>query len=219
MAHLAFPSMAWPPRLCDSYFEIMARRPDKPGIEGLIQEKAGQLLFELATAIPHPQIVAGDDPLTISQSLVHKAATRASMLSATLSLPGGPLGLLTMLPDIASIWRLQAQLVSDIAAAYGKSAYLGREAMVWCLFRHASAQLMRDFAVRTGRRILIQQLSNVAFNALVQRLGLVSAQRLVGRGLPRLLPLLGAVASGTFAWFDTRAVGKSAIEYFSKASA
>lgn len=33
----------------------------------------------------------------------------------------GPLGLLTILPDMYAIWRVQAQLVADIAAVYGKT--------------------------------------------------------------------------------------------------
>ena len=195
----------------------MARKPEKPGIEGLLQEKAGQMLLDLVSSIPRPLIVAGDDPLTTSQRLIDQAATRASMLSATLSLPGGPLGLLTTLPDIAGIWRLQAQLVSDIAAAYGKSALLGREEMVWCLFRHATAQLLRDLAVRQGRRILLHKLSSSALQLLLSRIGMAGARRFAGRSFARMLPLLGACASGAFAWFDTRAVGKTALEYFAAA--
>jgi hypothetical protein len=194
-----------------------ARSPEKTGIEGLLEEKAGQLLLELVSAIPHPQIIPSDDPLTLAQQLISKAATKASLLSATLSLPGGPLGLLSTLPDIAGIWRIQAQLVSDIAAAYGKTVLLQREEMVWCLFRHATAQLLRDLAVRAGRRMLVQKLSSTALSLLLNRIGMASARRLVGRSLPRFLPLLGAAACGTFAWIDTRAVGKTALEYFSSA--
>lgn len=195
----------------------MARLHEKPGIEGLLQEKAGQLLFDLVSTIPRPQIVVGDDPLTTAQNLIDKAATKASLLSASLSLPGGPLGLLTTLPDIAGIWRIQAQLVADIAAAYGKSPLLQREEMIWCLFRHAAAQLLRDLAVRTGRRMLVQKLSSEVLTALLRRLGMAGARRFAGRSLTRLLPLIGAAASGAFAWFDTRAVGKTALEYFATA--
>jgi hypothetical protein len=48
----------------------------------------------------------------------------------------GQLGLLTVLPDLVAMWRIQSQLVSDIAAVYGKTANLGREHMLWCLFKH-----------------------------------------------------------------------------------
>jgi len=195
----------------------MTRLPEKPGIEGLIEEKAGQILFDLVSSIPKPQAIVGDDPLLTAQNLIAQACTRAATLSAAMSLPGGPLGLLSTLPDIAGIWRIQAQLVADIASAYGKTALLQREEMIWCLFRHASAQLLRDLAIRTGRRILVQKLTSSALSHLLQRLGLAGARRIAGRSLPRLLPVVGAVASGAFAWYDTRSVGNTALDYFSNA--
>ena len=38
------------------------------------------------------------------------------MTSSGLSLPPGPLGWLTLLPELRSLWQLQTQLVADIAA-------------------------------------------------------------------------------------------------------
>jgi hypothetical protein len=121
---------------------------------------------------------------------------------------------LTSIPDIAAIWRIQAQLVSDIAMTYGKFALLSREAMVWCLFRHSAAQLLRDVAVRTGSRIVVQKLSMAALEALLRKIGLKISTRFVGRAALRAIPILGAIGNGAYSYYDTCEVGKTAAAYF-----
>jgi hypothetical protein len=42
-----------------------------------------------------------------------------------MALPPGPLGLATVIPDLLAIWKLQQQLVADIAAVFGKGVVVG----------------------------------------------------------------------------------------------
>src|SRR5688572_22289604 len=65
----------------------------------------------------------------------NKAATKAALTAGTLALPPGPLGWMTILPELVAVWKIQAQMISDIAAVYGKESYLTREQMLYCLFR------------------------------------------------------------------------------------
>ncbi len=78
-----------------------------------------------------------------------RRAVRA-VLSGSLALPPGPFGMLTVLPDLYLIWKTQRQMVADIFALYGRTAELTRMHMLYCLFRHAASQVLRDVAVRTG---------------------------------------------------------------------
>ena len=80
------------------------------------------------------------------------------MLSGSLALPPGPLGFMTLLPDLYLIWQTQRQMVADIFGVYGRSAELTRTHMLYCLFRHAASQVLRDVAVRGGQRMVIRQL-------------------------------------------------------------
>ena len=57
------------------------------------------------------------------------------------------------------IWRTQRQMVADIFAVYGRTAELSRTHMLYCLFRHAASHVLRDVAVRSGQRFVVQQLS------------------------------------------------------------
>ena len=179
-----------------------------------IKEKLSTLLFELITDIPESLYSPTENSDDKIDKLIRQAAIKASAVSATLSVPAGVTGVLTSIPDIAAIWRIQAQLVSDIAATYGKFAQLSREAMVWCLFRHSAAQLVRDIAVRTGSRIVVQKLSLAALEALLKKIGLKISTKLLGKIALRAIPAIGAIGNGAYSFYDTYEVGKTAAAYF-----
>ena len=179
-----------------------------------IKEKLSTLLFELITDIPESLYSPTENSDQKVKRLTRNAAWKASTVSATLSVPAGVTGVLTSIPDIAAVWRIQAQLVSDIAATYGKFAMLSREAMVWCLFRHSAAQLVRDIAVRTGSRIVMQKLSVAALEALLRKIGLKVSTRFIGKVAMHAIPAIGALGNGAYTFYDTYEVGKTAATYF-----
>ena len=178
------------------------------------KEKLGKLLFELITDIPESLYTPAEDSDEKINKIIRQASLKAAAVSATLSVPAGFTGVLTSVPDIAAIWRIQAQLVSDIAASYGKFAQLSREAMVWCLFRQSAAQLLRDIAVRTGSRIVVQKVSFAALEALLRKIGLKVSTKFLGRIALRAIPAIGAVGNGAYSFYDTTEVGKTAAAYF-----
>ena len=110
---------------------------------------------------------------------------------------------------------MQAQMVSDIAAVYGKSAHLGRDQMIYCLFKHVSAQLFRDLVVRVGERVVMRVASLGLIKTLAKTLGVKITQKVIGTGITRLVPVIGAIGVGTYAYLDTLQVAKTAMELFS----
>ena len=151
-------------------------------------------------------------PEVAARRLARNAATRAAALSGTLALPPGILGLLTVLPDLVAIWRIQAQLVADIAGLYGRDMQLTRTHMVYCLFRHAATHVARDVAVRAGERFVIRQVSGGALRNVVTGVGMSLTQRVAGTTASRWLPIVGAVAVAGYAYFDTLQVAKTAVK-------
>src|SRR5437667_11827423 len=121
---------------------------------------------DIVARVPATREGKADDPAAAARTLARKAAARAAALSGALALPPGVLGMLTVLPDLVAIWRIQAQLVSDIAGLYGKDLQLTRSHMVYCLFRHAATQFTRDVVVRTGQRLVVRQLSGGALKSV-----------------------------------------------------
>jgi hypothetical protein len=122
-----------------------------------------------------------------------RAAQRAALTAGSLALPPGPLGWLTLLPELLAIWKIQGQLVSDIAAAYGRHATLGREQMMWCLFRHTAAQAFRDLVVRMGDRLIFRRMSYGIAQSVARQIGTRLGRRMVGNGVTRWLPVVGAL--------------------------
>jgi uncharacterized protein (DUF697 family) len=173
-----------------------------------------QAILDFVSQIPPSRVGHHPHPVDEARQLGQRAAQRAALTAGSLALPPGPLGWLTVLPELVAIWRIQAQLVSDIAALYGQQAALGREQMLWCLFRHTAAQAFRDLVVRMGDRLLFRRMSATVAQRVAQRIGVKLSQRMLGKGVARWLPVAGAVGVGAYAYYDTRQVAHTALEMF-----
>jgi len=167
---------------------------------------------EIVTGVPESREHAVERPANAARTLARKAAARAAAMSGALALPPGIFGMLTVLPDLIAIWRIQSQMVVDIAGLYGKEMQLTRTHMLYCLFRHAATQLTRDIAVRAGERFIIRQLSGGALRSALTSVGIVVTQRVAGTAASRWIPVAGAAAVAGYAYFDTMQVAKTAIQ-------
>jgi len=117
-------------------------------------------IFNLVTQIPDSTEPLNADPNARAKALTSTACIKSAAISGSLALPPGPLGMLTVLPDLVTIGKLQRQLVADIAACYGKQVVLTRELMLYCLFRHGAAVFMRDLVTRLGERLLVRRVAH-----------------------------------------------------------
>lgn len=203
----------------------MPRKPTGLGLslipgQSAIRDKIADAIFELVLSVPasHERPLEGQPSHARARAMAiaRVASRQASLVASSMALPPGILGWLTVVPELVAVWKLQTQMVADIAAVYGKTATMGREQMVYCLFKHVSAQLSRDVVMRVGERFLIQRTSTAFLQSLVKKLGVKVSQNLIGKSLSRFLPLVGAVGVGAYAYFDTTQVAKNAIELFSR---
>lgn len=168
--------------------------------------------------VPAPRTQRVEMPDEAALRIARTAAKRAALVSGSLALPPGPLGMLTVLPDIYVIWKTQGQMVADIFALYGRTAELTRTHMMYCLFRHAASQVMRDFVVRSGQRYAVRQLSSQALRTASTRIGRAVSQRVIGSAASRWIPLAGAAVVSGYAYWDTMQVAKTAQQLLSAPS-
>jgi EcsC protein family len=190
-------------------------------LSGALQErelldKLFRILFKVIHEIPTSTEKETSEALIRSRKLISEASFKAAAISGALALPSGPLGWLTILPDLAAIWRLQAQMVADIGAVFGKNGKLTEESLIYCLFRHAAAQVVRDLVTRMGERVVVQRGSLRMAETVLESIGIKLVHRVARGGLWRLLPALGALAVAGYAYYDTEQVGQTAIEFFTK---
>ncbi|MHB1059410.1 MAG: hypothetical protein ACYC0F_16175 [Rhodanobacter sp.] len=173
-----------------------------------------EAILDFVSRVPDSKVGNSRHPADEARRLANRAAQRAALTAGSLALPPGPLGWLTLLPELLAIWKIQGQMVSDIAAAYGRHATLGREQMLWCLFRHTAAQAFRDLVVRMGDRLVFRRMSYAAVERVARQIGVKLTQRTLSKGVSRWLPVVGALGVGAYAYYDTGQVASTAIEMF-----
>ena len=174
----------------------------------------GQALLPLIAKVPLSKERQSPKPAQDARKKANAAASKAAMAAGALALPPGPLGWLTLLPEMVEVWKIQRQLVADIAALYGQQARLTPEQIAYCLFQHTATQGLRDLVVRVGQRTLVRRASPLLIRALTRRIGAQLAQRTVGKAAARWIPIVGAVGVGAYAYYDTAQVAATAIELF-----
>jgi hypothetical protein len=175
-----------------------------------------EAILKLISTVPKSSEHESITPEIRARLLARTAARASAGISGGAALVPGPLGILSLLPDIVGVWRVQAQMVSDIAATYGKTATLTKEHMVYCLFKHTASQLLRDVVMRSGERFLVRPVSLRMMQSLAAKISIKVGQRAIGKTVARYAPVIGAIGVGGYAYYDTKGVAKTAIELFSK---
>lgn len=181
----------------------------------MITHKLVKTLYDVISEIPVSRFDVEPDADAKSRSLIEKNAIKAAFISAGLSLPPGPTGYITILPDLSGIWKLQRNMVADIAALYGKKSMLGREQMLYCLFRHSVSQVIRDIMVRTITRVTIEETIASISEQILRRIGVHLARKTSSKFIARTIPIIGTLGAGFYAFYDTKQVGKTTMNLFS----
>lgn len=182
--------------------------------DGGAATKVAETILSFIGDIPESSLNKSKQPARDSKKLAKAACLKSSVTAGALAIPPGPLGWLTIIPELVAVWKIQSQLVADIAALHGRTSSLTQEQMIYCLFRHTAAQMMRDLVVRIGERTLVKRASLRVIKAILERVGIKITQRTIGKGIARWLPIAGAVGVAGYAYYDTRKVGQTSIEFF-----
>jgi len=177
-------------------------------------EALTKAILDVVAAVPKTQEAHATTPRERVRAIQTAASLKAAAVSGTLALPTGPLGLAVILPDLIGVWRIQAKMVADIAGAYGQSAHLSQEHMIYCLFRHAAAQVVRDLAARVGERVVIRRATLAALQSIARRLGIKVSKRVIAQSAARWLPVVGSIGVAGYAYYDTAQVAATAAELF-----
>jgi hypothetical protein len=193
--------------------------PDPGGQKDETARVIAKAILDVIASVPTTTELRNLNPRERSRALATNAAVKAAAVSGTLALPPGPLGVLTLAPDLVVVWRIQAQMVADIGGAYGKAASVTQEQMLYCLFRHAAAQVVRDLGVRLGERFVFRAATIAVIQSVAARLGLTVSKRLIAKSVARWLPVVGSLGVAAYAFYDTGQVAATAIDLFEEVSA
>lgn len=145
----------------------------------------------------------------LAAHLTKRAAVRVATVGAAAGIPGGPLAVLAMAPDIFNLVLQQSRLVLSIAFLYDRKPHLKRR------FKEVLATLAVGTgasASRVGARVLI---AKGLEQAVAAKLARKIFGRFLARQLPKVVPIAGTVAGASINYVSMRAVGKAAVAYYS----
>jgi hypothetical protein len=200
----------------------MAKKPDHALVLASeaggtdIASRIGAAILGFVGDVPRSRETRSAAPAESARQVAARAAAKAATAAGTLALPPGPLGWLTILPEMVAVWRVQANMVADIAALYGRQGTLTQEQMLYCLFKHTASQAMRDLVVRAGERWLVKKATLQVLQAIARRIGAKVSERAVTSTASRWLPVVGAIGVAAYAYYDTAQVAKAAIALFGR---
>ncbi|MGH8018365.1 MAG: hypothetical protein ACREIA_08755 [Opitutaceae bacterium] len=173
-------------------------------------------LTNLIHEIPTSEEPVAPLPAVRAQEVARAASLKAAGVSSALALPPGPLGFATIIPDLVLIWKIQRSMVADIAAAFGKTGSLTQESLLYCMFKHGGAAIARDLVARVGERYLVRQPNVRALQDILGKIGIHVTQRVITRSFSRMIPIIGSLGVGAYAFYDTTQVASNAVELFSQ---
>jgi hypothetical protein len=179
-------------------------------------QRVADAIFDLLGKVPDTAEKPREDAPKRARAIANRSAAKAALSAGGLSLPPGPLGWLTILPELRTVWKQQAQMVADIAGSFGKAEALTREQVLYCLFRHIAPAAFRDVVTQVEDRSVVRAASPRALRAIVQKIGLRITLRVLGRGVSRWVPVVGALGVGAYAYYDTGQVASTAMSLFSR---
>jgi uncharacterized membrane protein YcjF (UPF0283 family) len=146
----------------------------------------------------------------LADHLTKKAAVRVASIGAAAGIPGGPLAVLAMAPDIFALVLQQSRLILSIAFLYGEKPHVKER------FREVLATL----AVATGAsagRLGVRALLDAGLKGVVaKKLAKKILGRYVARMVPKIAPIVGTIAGAGLNYASMRAVGKAANKYYSE---
>ncbi|MDX1670688.1 MAG: hypothetical protein R3194_14785 [Limnobacter sp.] len=168
-------------------------------------------------------------PYERARQITKKASAQCAAVSGSLSMPVGPLGMLTILPDLVFVWKIQAQMVVDIAAAFGHKKKVTQQELLTCLMQHVADNASREYEKsipleheKPKSNLLLELIDRASAPKgaslpvpISKQLGRMVLRRTVHRVTSRLLPLAGAAVVATYSAIDTRQVARTAVELFS----
>lgn len=184
-----------------------------PEVNPYVLQHIARQLRILSSEIPRSTLSPVLEPHTPARALIDRYAVQSGLISGGLALPPGPFGLVTILPDLAILWRNHIKMIADLAALHDKTQHLVPEVILYCLFEHTTTQPVCDFMDKMGSGITLERSSWHAIQKLSEACALRVAQRLARIAISRYVPIVGAVAIAAYAYRETRLVGKNAL-YF-----
>lgn len=144
-------------------------------------------------------------------SITASYANFNGVIAAGANLVPGPLGMLTIVPELTAIIRNQIQMIYDIGVANGKEAHLNGNLLLSIFYTVTGGGAIGLAAVKGGQ-LLVKRAQLRIIQRIIVWLGGKITQRALKALLARWVPIAGSVAMGIWARQSTVLMGRKAAE-------
>ena len=185
-----------------------------PSEDGRFYDLLERLFSEIDQDAIHAEIVAlraAKPNLSreqLAESLTKKAAAKVATVGAAAGIPGGPLAVLAMAPDIFNLVLQQSRLILSIAFLYDRKANLKQR------FNEVLATLAVATGASAGRLGVRVLLAKGLEKSVAKKIARKIFGRFLARRLPTIAPVVGTVAGASINYLSMRAVGKAAVAFY-----
>jgi hypothetical protein len=145
----------------------------------------------------------------LAEHLTKRAAVRVASVGAAAGLPGGPLGVLAMAPDIFNLVLQQSRLVLSIAFLYDRKPHVQRR------FKEVLATLAVGTGAAAGRVGVRMLIAKGLEHAVAAKLARKIFGKYLVKRIPKIVPVIGTIAGASINYVSMRAVGRAAVGYYS----
>ncbi|KKJ00090.1 TerB family tellurite resistance protein [Prochlorothrix hollandica] len=173
-------------------------------------------LFE--SVMQERKVVHRSNPSLAQQSadsIIGSYSNGNAVISGTVGLIPGPMGMLAVLPEILKIMHNQISMVYDIGASYGKETVITKEVLLGVVIG-ATGTGAASLLVMKGSTILVKRATLSTFQRVIAQLSGRVTQQALKSAIGKWLPGVGAVAIAAWSYYMTRQIGKQAKEIFEK---
>ncbi len=155
-------------------------------------------------------------PCDTLENMISGASWKAFAVSTAASIPPGPVGMLTILPEVIAVTRIQLGLIGKIAKYYEKEKELNGTVIALILGNAAGIATGRELLKCVDNKIIIQRMSTLALQNFAARIGAKILGRIVARMPARWIPLVTAPLFGMMSKTATARVGWEVVALFSQ---
>ncbi len=150
------------------------------------------------------------------EEIIDEAGQKAFKISTALGLIPGPLGMVTILPEVAALTKLQINLIYRIAKRHGKQEEVNSE-LVLLILGNAMGVAAGEVLLReAGARLVLKSVNTRLIKALAKKIGARMVDTAAEKAIARWIPMVTAPLFGYFSRSLTRKIGREANKLFSE---
>lgn len=189
--------------------------------KNILQEKLEERMFDLFDQVIKDRgkyYSKNSDKIPVPgnvPSIISSYANQNAVISGGSGLVPGPMGMLTIVPELALVIRNQMSMVYDIGVAYGYGKKLNAELLIG-VFGYALGSGALGLLVIHGQKVLVRRASLQFMQKVIQLMAGKVTQRVLKSMVSKWLPIAGAVALAAWSKLSTHLIAERAISVFEK---